>query len=76
VPFFVVVYAMAVCAQDYALLYFFHGGFETPIANKLVYAVCFVAGVYVVEIQRCCMVEPALSAVKRGLVRLPFFSKR
>jgi hypothetical protein len=75
VPFFVVVYAMAVCAQYYAFFNFFHCGFVPPIGNELVDTASFGAGVYVMEVQRSGMVEPALSATEGGFVCLPFFFK-
>jgi hypothetical protein len=71
----VVVYTVAVGAQDNTLLYFLHSQRVPPVAYESVNAVGLGAGVFVVKIQRGMVIEPALSAVQRSLKGFPFFSQ-
>lgn len=71
-----VVYAMAVGAQNYALLNFFQSLGVLAIADKLINAAQLSLRVYVVKIQRGWMVEPALGAVQRGFKCFPCFTQR
>jgi hypothetical protein len=71
----VVVYSVAVGAQDNTLLYFFHSQRIPPVAYEGVNAIGLGAGVFVVKIQRGMVIEPALSAIQRSLKGFPLFSQ-
>jgi hypothetical protein len=74
--FVVVVYSVAVGAQDNTLFYLLHSQRVSPVAYEGVNAIGLGAGVFVVKIQRGRVVEPTLGTVQRILKSLPLFSQK
>ena len=67
----VVVYPMAVGAQDYAFFNFFVGFGKLSVRYELMYAAFFCTGVFVVKVHCCYMAVPACRALKRGFEDVP-----